>query len=188
MAIDTKLIQPMAEKFNLSLTAFGNVISDPYVPYYGSAVLSNPRGSQLEPPPPPTSPYKDSTAYKILSGTIKSVYSAHRGLKGNDDIKVYPGYISGNTGTTDFNRRPPVTSRAPTDTEHYWKLSENIYRYNHVNGVKTNIVRTIHTVNERKLISLGWSLPTLNRDGCRSTLGRVPRDDRVLHRSHPQRR
>ena len=51
MEVDTKLGQPMAEKFNLSLTAFGNVISDPCVPYYGSAVLSNPCGSQLEPPP-----------------------------------------------------------------------------------------------------------------------------------------
>ena len=175
MHIDTELVQPIAEKFNLSLTAFGKVVSDPSVPYYGSAVLSNPWGSQLE--PSPISPYKDSIAFDLLSGTIKSVYKAHRGLEGNDGIKVYPGYMTGNTGTTDFNRRPPVISCASTDTRHYWKLSENIYRYNHVNGLKTDVLRTIHTINERTSISLGWNPPTLNRDGCRSTLGRVLRDN-----------
>ena len=156
MAIDTELVQPIAEKFNLSLTAFGNLISDPSVPYYGSAVLSNPWGTELE--PAPVSPYKDSIAYNVFSGTIKTVYNAHRGLEGNDNIKVYPSYMTGNTGTTNHYHRPPVSSRASIDTRFYWKLSENIYRYNHVNGMETNILGTIHTVNESTLTSLRWNV------------------------------
>ena len=108
MEIDTELVQLMAERFNLSLTAFGNIISNPSVPYYGSAVLSNRWGSQLD--PSPISPYKDSIAFDVLSGTIKTAYKAHRGLEGNDDIKVYPGYMTGNTSAANFNRRPPVIS------------------------------------------------------------------------------
>ena len=175
MEIDTELVQPIDERFSLFLAAFGNVISNPSVPYCGSAVLSNPWGSQLDPSPIP--PYKDSTAFDILSETIKSVYKAHRGLEGNHDIEVYPGYMTGNTGTADFNHRPPVISFTSINTRHYWKLSENIHRYNHLNGLKTNVSRTIHTINECTLISLGWNPPTLNCGSCRSTLGRFLRDE-----------
>ena len=94
--INTELLEPVAAKFNLSLTSFGKVITDPSAPYYGSAVLSNQWDSALE--PAPISPYKGSAAFDVLSGTIKSVYNAHRGLKGNNIIKVYPAYITGNTG------------------------------------------------------------------------------------------
>ena len=96
--IDTDLVKPIATKFNLSLTSFGEVVTDPSVPYYGSVILSNPWGYTLE--PAPVSPYKNTVAFDLLSGTIKSVYNGHRGLKGDDDIKVYPAYISGNTGET----------------------------------------------------------------------------------------
>lgn len=94
--IDTELLKPIAAKFNLSLTSFGEVITDPSAPYYGSVALSDPWNNQLE--PAPISPYKGSAAFDILSGTIKSVYNTHRGLTGNDNIKVYPSYMTGNTG------------------------------------------------------------------------------------------
>ncbi|KAF9786344.1 carboxypeptidase S [Thelephora terrestris] len=127
--IDTQLVKPIAAKFNLSLTSFGDVITDPSVPYYGSIVLSDPWGNQLE--PAPISPYKSSAAFDILSGTIKSVYNTHRGLSGDDNIEVYPSYMTGNT-----------------DTRYYWKLSENIYRYGHGNGLGGRGIGSIHTVNE----------------------------------------
>ena len=96
--IDTELLKPVAAKFNLSLTSFGKAITDPSAPSYGSVTLSNPWGTQLE--PAPISPYKDSAAFDLLSGTIKSVYNTHRGLEGDDNIQVYPSYITGNTGRT----------------------------------------------------------------------------------------
>ena len=94
--IDTEILKPIAAKFNLSLTSFGEVITDPSIPYYGSVVVSDPWGDALE--PAPVSPYKGSVSFNVFSSTIKSVYNAHRGLKGDDNIKVYPAYMSGNTG------------------------------------------------------------------------------------------
>jgi hypothetical protein len=38
--------------------------------------------------------------FDILSGTIKSMYNTHRGLTGNNNIKVYLSYMTGNTGRT----------------------------------------------------------------------------------------
>ena len=148
--IDTKLLKPIAAKFNLSLTSFDEVITDPSVPSYGSVVLSNPWGTQLE--PAPISPYKGSAAFDIFSSTIKSVYTVHRGLEGDDNIKVYPTYMTGNTGTTDYHSDLLVGSHTSTDTGYYWKLSENIYRYSHRNDIKKG-PGGIHTVNESRLIS-----------------------------------
>ena len=111
MNIDTELIKPLAAKFNLSFTAFGEVITDPSAPSSGSVDLSS-WGTRLE--PAPISPYKDSAAFDILSGTIKSVYNDHRGLDGNDSIKVYPTYMSGNTGRTDRRSRSSADSLART--------------------------------------------------------------------------
>src|ERR1700743_970894 len=88
MEIDTDLVKPIATKFNPALPSFGEVVTDPSVPYYGSVALSNPRGHRLE--PSPVSPYNSTVAFDLLSGTIKSVYNGHRGLEGDDNIKVYP--------------------------------------------------------------------------------------------------
>ena len=154
MSIDTELIRPLAAKFNLSFTAFGEVITDPSAPSSGSVALSDPWGTQLN--PAPSSSYKDSVAFDILSGTIKSVYNIHRGLRGNDNIKVYPTYTSGNTGKSDRRSKlSAADSRASIDTRYYWKLSENIYRYNHWNGMeREGPLGGIHTINESMLISL----------------------------------
>jgi len=169
MNIDTELVKPIAAKFNLSLTSFGEVVIDPSVPSSGSVALSNPWGTQLE--PAPTSSYKDSVAFDILSGTIKSVYNAHRGLGGNDNIKVYPSYTSGNTGRTDCRSKLSANSRISIDTRYYWELSENIYRYNHWNGLEREGLGGIHTINESTLISLYLKLLWLTQSDHRSCCG-----------------
>jgi hypothetical protein len=99
---DTALLEPLAAKFNLSFTAFGTRITDPALPSYGSLVAYDAWGTHLE--PAPVSPYTgaESAAYQLLSGTIKSVYNTHRGLEGNDNVKVQPGYMTGNTGEEPF--------------------------------------------------------------------------------------
>ncbi|KAF9786338.1 carboxypeptidase S [Thelephora terrestris] len=139
--IDTQLVKPIAAKFNLSLTSFGEVITDPSVPSYGSIVLSDPWGNQLD--PAPISPYKGSAAFDILSGTIKSAYNIHRGLSGDDNIKVYPSYMIGNTGKTKCFSILYLM---------LLKLSENTYRYGHGNGLGGRGIGNIHTVNETILV------------------------------------
>jgi len=121
--IDTELLKPLAAKFNLSLTSFGEVITDPSAPFYGSAALSSPWGTQFE--PAPVSPYKGSVAFDTLSGTIKSVYNVHRELDGDDNIKVYPAYITGNTGNTNCPPSFPVDSH----TKRYQILLEAIRKH-----------------------------------------------------------
>ena len=90
------LLKPLATSLNLSLTSFGEAITDPTLPTYGSIVLSDPWNTKLE--SAPISPYRNSPAFRVLSGTIKGTYNAHRGLEGNENIMVYPSYLFGNTG------------------------------------------------------------------------------------------
>ena len=96
MQFASDLLKPLARSLNLSLTSFGEAITDPTLPTYGSIVLSDPWNTKLE--PAPISPYKSSPASRIVSGTIKGTYNAHRGLEGDDNIMVYPSYLFGNTG------------------------------------------------------------------------------------------
>ena len=149
--IDTKLLRPIAAKFNLSLTSFGEPVTDPSAPSYGSVTLS--RFSASGGDPAPISPYKGSAAFDIFSGTIKGVYNTHRGLEGDDNIKVYPSYMNGNTGRASRSSYMRVgwRSHTPIDTRYYWKLSDNIYRYNHKNQIEGP--GNIHTVNESMSLS-----------------------------------
>ena len=99
------LLKPLAQKFNLSLTSFGKAVTDPNLPTYGSLVLSDPWNTELE--PAPISPYRDSPAFRVLSGTIKGAYNAHRGLEGDNNILVYPSYLFGNTGKVSTSAPSP---------------------------------------------------------------------------------
>ncbi|EPQ56473.1 carboxypeptidase S [Gloeophyllum trabeum ATCC 11539] len=126
-AHDTALLRELAKQFNLSYTAFGETITSE--PSYGTLTLSDAWGAALEPAPiTPTGP--DAAAYQILSGTIKATYNTHRSLK-DDGIVVAPGIMTGNT-----------------DTRYYWKLTENIFRYNHHNQGSGKALSGVHTVNE----------------------------------------
>lgn len=94
----------IAKGFNLSFTAFGKQISEEGKPAWGVLDLSDPFDSASEPSPvAPT----DSEAYRILSGSIKATYGAHRHIYGSvgvqenkleDEIIVSPGLMSGTTG------------------------------------------------------------------------------------------
>jgi len=124
---DTALLKSLAKGFNLSVTAFGDDLSQG-APAYGTLTLSDAWGTALEPAPnTPT----DAAPYALLSGTIKAAYNSHRSLQG-DNIVVSPGIMSGNT-----------------DTRYYWKLTEHIFRYNHHNSHNaSSLAGGVHTVNE----------------------------------------
>ncbi|KII87435.1 hypothetical protein PLICRDRAFT_43075 [Plicaturopsis crispa FD-325 SS-3] len=121
----SSVLAPLAEAYNLSYTAFGLQVSDDSAK--AGALTVDAFGAGLE--PAPISP-TGGGAYALLSGTIKATYNAHRGLSG-DNIAVAPGVMSGNT-----------------DTQFYWRLTENIFRYNHQNAGKGDVLDGIHTVNE----------------------------------------
>ncbi|KAJ7449583.1 hypothetical protein FB451DRAFT_748797 [Mycena latifolia] len=131
-AHDTALLKSLASDFNLTYTAFGVSVSEEGAPAVGTLTLKDAYGTSLEPAPVSPISGDDSAAYKLLSGTIKATYNAHRSLTDSDSIAVAPGMSPGNT-----------------DTRYYWKLSRSIFRYNHKNMVGSkNRESGVHTVNE----------------------------------------
>ena len=61
----------------------------------GTLTLSDAFGHALEPAPvTPT----DEAPYKLLSGTIRATYDSRRHADTNEDIKIAPGIMPGNTG------------------------------------------------------------------------------------------
>jgi Gly-Xaa carboxypeptidase len=131
---DTDVFKSVVEKFNMTYTAFGETVRK------GSEVVKmnvdDAFHDPLEPAPVSPTAGDEAEAYKLLSGTIKSTYSVHRGV-GGDNIVVAPGLSTGNT-----------------DTRYYWNLSRNIFRYNHKNGVNATELSGVHTVNESKSLSV----------------------------------
>ncbi|KAI5832984.1 carboxypeptidase S [Schizophyllum commune Tattone D] len=131
-AHDTATVKALAEQFNLTFEAFGNLISDPDAPSSsGKLILEAAFGHSLNPAPRTPLYGEDAGPYRFLHGTIKATYNTHHELEeGNDNIIVAPGMSSGNT-----------------DTKYYWDLTPHIFRYNH-KATPTKLVNGVHTVNE----------------------------------------
>jgi len=94
---DIDLLRGLAHHFNLTFTAFGKLISPAGSPAYGTLTLDDAFGHALE-PAPVTPTGEDAVPYRIISGTIKATYNAHRSLEGGDNVIVTPAIMSGNTG------------------------------------------------------------------------------------------
>ncbi|KAF7323581.1 Carboxypeptidase S [Mycena kentingensis (nom. inval.)] len=118
---DAQLVMGLAERFNLSVTAYGAPLTPADAPAYGSLTLTAPQ--TLE--PAPVAP-ADAKPFRLLAGTIR----ATRATKTSQDVFVTPGIMSGNT-----------------DTRFNWALSEHIFRYGHGNMVIGGL-NGIHTVDE----------------------------------------
>ena len=89
---DTNLLKSLAAKFNLTYTAFDQLISEGDK---GVLTLTAPIGSD----PAPVTPIHGK-AYEVLSGTIQATFNSHRGLDLEKEGHIYtsPGMPSGNTG------------------------------------------------------------------------------------------
>ncbi len=77
---DTDVLKDLAKEFNLSYTAFGSAISTKDGPTAGALTLTEAWGTALE-PAPVTPTDEDSAPWRLLSGTIKATFNAHRGLE-----------------------------------------------------------------------------------------------------------
>ena len=95
---DTKTVQHLASHFNLSVKAFGKQLSDVDAPAYGTLELSDAFIDGVEPAPITPSSGDEAGAYRLLAGTIKSVYRAHHSVTDDDTVIISPGIMSGNTG------------------------------------------------------------------------------------------
>ncbi|TIB95373.1 carboxypeptidase S [Wallemia mellicola] len=113
----TELLKPYVEnELNLNWIGFDNK-SAPNDESNGSVKVET-FGSPLDPAPnTPTS----GKIWDTLVGTLKNVFG--------DELIVSPHLMNGNT-----------------DTRHYWKLTNNIYRFE---AFDESLSRDIHTVNER---------------------------------------
>lgn len=140
---DIYLLQPLAEKFNLNFTAFGKQISPRGEPAYGTLDLSN--ISLLLEPAPVTSPNTDY--YRILSGSAKAAFYSHGDRDG--ELIASPAIPSANTGIPSIFVNTVHELMTGADTKWYWDLTDNIFRYGHVNaGSNGELIAGIHTVNE----------------------------------------
>ncbi|BEI80149.1 hypothetical protein CcaverHIS002_0106780 [Cutaneotrichosporon cavernicola] len=125
----TDVLKSMASKFNLDFEAFGTVIhaQDKAA---GKLTLAEAWNSSLE--PAPVSPYTvESPAWRLLSGTTKSVYATRPDVmrKYSDGIHMAPFMTTGNT-----------------DTKRYWNLTRNIYRFAYL--IFQGTFNNAHTVDE----------------------------------------
>ncbi|KAJ7636726.1 hypothetical protein FB45DRAFT_907191 [Roridomyces roridus] len=122
---DRDILLDLAAHFNLSVTAYGQLLTPPAESdsYAGTLTLSAPRG--LEPAPIASS---SAPPFRLLSGTILASLDATYGADVNKkQVFVTPGMET-------FN----------TDTRYFWDLSDHILRYAHWNGG----IGKSHTVDE----------------------------------------
>ncbi|KAI0073281.1 carboxypeptidase S [Panus rudis PR-1116 ss-1] len=125
---DTNTLKDIAAKFNLAYTAFGKNVTSYYdnVGTSGKLNLSVAWNGTLGPAPiTPTD--EDAGPFQLLAGTIRATHAEHRGGK---DVVVSPGIMGGNS-----------------DTAFYWRLTDHIFRYNHLFSGDTGVIN-IHTINE----------------------------------------
>ncbi|KAJ7778399.1 carboxypeptidase S [Mycena metata] len=121
---DAELTRDLAARFNLSVTAFGELLTPAGAASFGSLSLTT--IDTLE--PAPISP-SDAPAYRLLAGTIRATFHAvHKDEE--KEIFVAPTLMAGNT-----------------DTRFYWSLSQHIFRYDHSSIVGEGIGE-VHTVDE----------------------------------------
>ncbi|KAF7348691.1 Carboxypeptidase S [Mycena venus] len=127
---DAELVRELAARFNLSVTAYGELLTPALdaeaAATYGTLELSAPLAIE---PAPITPSGRGAAPYALLAGTIKATFNAARKDAKSKEIFVAPGIMSGNT-----------------DTRYYWKLTPHIFRYNHGNFIRG--IGGIHTVDE----------------------------------------
>ncbi|EIW79289.1 carboxypeptidase S [Coniophora puteana RWD-64-598 SS2] len=125
------IIKPVAEKYNMSVDAFGREIRLDRDTTWGHIQLSEAFGSGLE--PAPVTPTTNSEAYELLSGTILSTIRTN--IRANTSRRTKDVIVS-----------PALSLGRHIDTRHYWRLTRHIFRYGHRGS--SDSYNGAHTVNE----------------------------------------
>ncbi|WVW85410.1 hypothetical protein I302_107448 [Kwoniella bestiolae CBS 10118] len=136
------VVSPVAHILNLDVEAFGKDVQyqgchmdqETKGPKAGKVFLNVAFNSSLD--PAPVSPFTiDSPAWKLLSGTVKSVYATR------------PEALSSKEEAEKEIIMAPSISTGNTDTKRYWNLTRNIYRFGYMEA-KNDLHNNIHTVDE----------------------------------------
>ncbi|KAJ7737703.1 hypothetical protein B0H16DRAFT_1664708 [Mycena metata] len=130
---DAELFKDLAARFNLSVTAFGELLTPAAAASasYGSLSLRAPE--TLE--PSPISP-SDAAPFHLFAGTIRATFhAARKDVKGGEK-NIYSSRLGSCLGMA-------------VHTRFYWDLSPHIYRYGHDNliGIREES-GGIHSVDE----------------------------------------
>ncbi|KAJ7116598.1 hypothetical protein C8R44DRAFT_926893 [Mycena epipterygia] len=150
-AHDTELLRPVAERFNLTYTAFGRAVGEEADAGTGALTLSDLNTyNAIEPAPVTPTDGADAAAYRLLAGSIVETYETRSAVlgggwegEGDDDTRT--------GGEGDRVIVAPFTMSGNTDTRYYWALSRHIFRYGHGNskGRALGDLRDgMHTVDE----------------------------------------
>lgn len=122
-----KAIKKVAERYNLDIEAFGEVLKENEV---SSGLFKINSDSPLV--PAPLTPTINNPTWDVLGGTIKHVFedfAEYRDGDNHKDITVSPSCMTGNT-----------------DTRYYWDLTDNIYRFTPIRQVER---ANAHAIDER---------------------------------------
>jgi len=92
----------------------------------------------IEPLEPSPITSHDTAAYRMLEKTLRQVMaSSHKTADGKEEPPLLPGMLV-----------VPSLCVANTDTQHYWNLTENIFRINPI-VLDRAAIKTIHGSNEK---------------------------------------
>ncbi|PWY92878.1 vacuolar carboxypeptidase Cps1 [Aspergillus heteromorphus CBS 117.55] len=121
-----KIISPILEKYNISLTAFPD--SDEVDPSLNHHLTLTTLSGSLSPAPVSPTDIETNAVWARFSGVTRSVFESVPSLSGKT-VVVSGDIMTGNT-----------------DTRFYWNLSRNIYRWS---PSRAGRVLNIHTVDEK---------------------------------------
>ncbi|KZV72179.1 Zn-dependent exopeptidase [Peniophora sp. CONT] len=122
------VLAPVTARFNLTLDAFGLLPNDTR-PSAGYVRLAPTFHAPLEPAPIP--PTFGAPAWDVLAGTIRATLSSSQRA---DSLSTKTPYVG------------PDVMMGNTDTQYYWNLTSNIYRYSHMGYL--DLYNGAHTINE----------------------------------------
>ncbi|KAJ7197354.1 hypothetical protein GGX14DRAFT_667815 [Mycena pura] len=137
---DAELTKELAARFNLSVTAYGELLTPADAPAYGALSLSALRALEPAPVTPSVAPL-----FRLLAGSIRATFAAAGAGKDTEHKEVFvsPGMMTRNT-----------------DTRFNWKLSKHIFRYGH-SMIDVSDLNGLHSIRADAFVEMIMFFTTL---------------------------